>query len=140
VLLQERCDRLFASELLPDVAQRARERLATHDHVDVRSAAFPDWWPDVAVDLLVLSEVAYYLTAAGRRRAEAALAEQLAPGGDVVAVHFTGETDYPMRGEDVAAWLDGLPWLDPIVRHFDQQFEAGVWRRHPDHTHVRRTP
>jgi SAM-dependent methyltransferase len=128
-LLQARCDRLYASELVPRVADRARARLAQHDHVEVRTAAFPDWWPGDELDLVVLSEIAYYLTDAGRAEAERAIETSLVTGGDLVAVHYTGETDYPMRGEDVANWLDSQPWLDAIVRHRDGCFEAGVWRR-----------
>jgi hypothetical protein len=131
LLLQARCDRLVACELVAGTVSRARERLQRHRHVDVREGAFPDWWPDDEVDLLVLSEIAYYLTPAGLRRAEAAIADNLVEGGDLVAVHYTGLTNYPMRGIDVTRWIDGLPWLEPIARHIDRDFEIGVWRRRP---------
>lgn len=130
VRLQARCRRLVACELVPEVARRAAARLAGHSHVEVGCGAFPDWWPPVpAIDLLVLSEVAYYLTAAGQGRARAAIERSLAPGGDIVAVHYTGETDYPMRGVEVAAWLDGFADLERLVTHVEPAFEAGVWRR-----------
>lgn len=128
-LLQDRCGRLVACELLPEVARRAAARVAEHDHVTVREGAFPDWWPDGELDLLVLSEVAYYLTPTGREQAERRIAGSLVTGGDLVAVHYTGTTDYPMTGRDVARWLDGLPWLERLVTHVDAGFEAGVWRR-----------
>ncbi len=128
-LLQARCDRVVAYELVPEVAMRARERLAAHSHVDVRAGAIPRDWPDQRLDLVVLSEIAYYLTTPGRDRALWELERSLEHGGDVVAVHYTGVTDYPMRGEEVGAWLDGVPWLDRLVDHTDPQFVAGVWRR-----------
>lgn len=128
-LLQARCDRLIASEMLEEVASRARGRLAHLDHVEVVVAAFPAWWPDGPLDLVVLSEVAYYLTDRGRDVAASSLLESLAPGGHVVAVHYTGTTDYPMTGVQVGDWLDRLDGLTCCVRHHDRSFELGVWTR-----------
>ncbi len=129
VRLQERCVHLVACELVPEVAQRATDRMAGHRHVEIHCGAIPGWWPAPPIDLLVLSEVAYYLTPDGRTQAAAAIERTLAPEGDIVAVHYTGETDYPMRGVEVAVWLDGLGWLERLVHHVDSGFEAGVWRR-----------
>jgi hypothetical protein len=128
-LLQARCGRLYACELVPEVADRARRRLAGHAHVDVRCAPFPNWWPDEPIDLLVLSEVAYYLTTLGRSDAERSISTSLLPGGELIAVHYTGSTDYPMGGHAVSTWLDGLDCLERLVRHVDRDFEAGVWQR-----------
>ena len=101
-LLAPRCDVVIASELLADVAARAAGRTADLGNVEVRCEPFPQWWPDAPVDLLVLSEVAYYLTCQGRRVFEERLRQRLEPGGDVIAVHYTGDTDYPMPGRTVA--------------------------------------
>lgn len=135
--LAERCDEVAATELVDEVARRAHARLAGKTHVSVHCAPFPQWWPEGSIDLLVLSEIAYYLTTDGRRQAEASLLASLEPGGDVVAVHYTGETDYPMPGSAVALWLDGIDALERRVHHTDvaaadEQFELAVWRRRPD--------
>jgi trans-aconitate methyltransferase len=128
-LLQARCDRLIASEMLPAVASRAADRLRPHDHVAVVREVFPQWWPEDSIDLLVLSEVAYYLTPHGRDLARVRLAENLEVGGDVVSVHYTGETDYPMRGSAVAIWLDGFDELRRVTTLRDPSFELAVWNR-----------
>ena len=128
-LLAPRCDRLVATELIPDVANRARRRLADRAHVTVRCATFPAWWPDDPIDLLVMSEVAYYLREPGLDMAATELRRALADGGEVLAVHYTGETDYPMHGGEVAMWLDGIDVLDRVVLNVDEEFELGVWRR-----------
>ena len=128
-LLAPRCDRLVATDLLDDVAERARARLAHLPHVLVERAAFPGDWPDGSGDLVVLSEVAYYLTDEGLAIAGDRLEGWLRPGGDVVAVHYTEETNYPRTGADVGRWLDGLAFLDRLVTHVDERFELGVWRR-----------
>lgn len=63
--LAARCDALIACELVPDVAARAATRLRDLPHVDVRVLAVPEQWPEGQLDLIVLSEIAYYLTAPG---------------------------------------------------------------------------
>ena len=60
-------------------------------------------WPATGrFDLILLSEVVYYLDAADVERLAARLRAALAPGGDVVLVHWTGETDYPLSGDEAA--------------------------------------
>lgn len=130
-LLAPRCDELIADELMPEAAARATERLRSTEHVTVRCATFPSGWPTGSGDLVVLSEVAYYLTAAGRRLAERRLGDWLRVGGDVVAVHYTQRTDYPMSGGAVARWLESLPFLTRRSHHSDPNFELVVWRREP---------
>lgn len=130
-MLADRCDRLVAAEMLDDVAARARRRLAARPHVDVITGALPEFWPDGGGDLVVLSEVAYYLTDAGAVAAVDGLARWLDPGGDLVAVHYTGATDYPRPGSAIVPWLDEVDFLERVAFLRDDQFELGVWRR-PD--------
>ena len=130
-LLAHRCDRIDATELVEDVAARADERLRRFAHVEVRCASFPGWWPDEPIDLLVLSEVAYYLQPPGRLVAADNIRRSLAPGGEIISVHYTGATDYPMHGSDVAPWLDSIDGLERVVEHVDPDFELGVWRHQP---------
>ena len=130
-LVAPRCDRLDATELVPEVAARAADRLAGVRHVAVRCASFPAWWPDEPIDLLILSEIAYYLRPPGRAVVVDRIRELLAPGGEVVSVHYTGATDYPMHGREVGRWLDGIDVLDRVVDHVDADFELGLWRHHP---------
>ena len=132
--LAVRCDRLIAYDFLPDVVERARARLEPHPGVSVAAGEFPEHWPDGPGDLVVLSEVAYYLTPDGAAVAAGHLERWLEPGGDVVATHYTGTTDYPMTGRAVGQWLDSLPFLARRVTHVDEGFEIGVWTRaDPDH-------
>lgn len=130
VRLAERCDRLYAFDFIGDAVARARCRLAEHRHVCVLEATFPDYWPAQAVDLVVWSEIAYYLSDSASKIALACLDKWLAAEGDLVAVHYLGETNYPRTGEDIGRWLDGVPWLERIVVHRDHSFELGVWRKH----------
>jgi chemotaxis methyl-accepting protein methylase len=55
-------------------------------------------------DLIVFSEVLYYLTADDVTRVAQHSQRALQPGGVVLLVHYLGETDYPLHG-DIAAEL-----------------------------------
>jgi protein-L-isoaspartate O-methyltransferase len=104
-LLAPCCERLTCYELVPSVAMRARERLRKFSHVDVREAAIPAEWPESPVELVLLSEVLYYLPAAGIEAVASHIERTLQPGGHVVAVHYRKETDYPMSGDAAATTL-----------------------------------
>jgi trans-aconitate methyltransferase len=121
-LLAARCDELVALELVPSVAARARSRLASRRHVTVREGAIPEDWPDGRFDLVVLSEVAYYLTEQGWTALAGRLTESLDPGAHVVAVHWTGETDYPSSGHEVHERLRAQPALRCLAHHEDERF------------------
>lgn len=126
--LADRSDRVTAVELLPAVAARARRRCADLAHVEVRVGALPDAEPDDDVDLVVASEVLYYLDATGLDRFVAGLHGWLAPGGSLVAVHWRGETNYPQSGDEVHARLAAVPWLDRVT-HLEDQFLLDAWVR-----------
>lgn len=127
--LAERCDHLIAFDFIEATVARARTRLADQAHVQVLEATFPVYWPSGTGDLVVWSEVAYYLSDAGWHLAISHLERWLEPGGTLVAVHYTGETNYPMSGLEVGRRLDGTAFLDRVTVLGDQQFTLGVWQR-----------
>lgn len=98
-------------------------------HVEVLRRRFPTWWPPGCGDLVVWSELAYYLTGAGATLALSGLERWLEPNGELMAVHYLGETNYPRRGVDIAPWLDAVPFLRRVAAHRDERFDLGVWRR-----------
>jgi hypothetical protein len=65
-LLTARCSHVIATDVVPealDTAMRRLERAGVADRVSLRSLSIDDEWPDGDVDLVVLSKVAYYLSA-----------------------------------------------------------------------------
>ncbi|KAB1070219.1 class I SAM-dependent DNA methyltransferase [Methylobacterium planeticum] len=100
--LAPRCDALLALDVAEAALDQARARCAGAPHVGFACRRVPDAWPEGRFDLILLSEVVYYLDAADVGRLVARVRGALEPGGDIVLVHWTGETDYPLSGDEAA--------------------------------------
>lgn len=127
-LLAERCDRVTAYDFVPDVLAVAEARFAGRAGVELLDLEFPAT-PEGQGDLAVWSEVAYYLTDEGAEVAVGNLLGWLEPRGHLVAVHYTGATDYPRTAAKVHAHLDRVVGLTRLVSHSDERFDLGVWER-----------
>lgn len=100
--LGPRCDALLALDVVPAVLETARKTCADQPQIRFEQATVPGDWPGGRYDLILLSEVAYYLDRADLTRLVACVETALLPGGDVVLVHYLGATDYPLSGDDAA--------------------------------------
>ena len=101
-LLAQRCDRLLGLDLAQAALDRACARCAGLAHVRFARAVLPADWPDGAFDLILVSELLYFLSASdiaalARRCAGAAL-----PGCILLLVNWTGPTDTPTTGNAAA--------------------------------------
>jgi cyclopropane fatty-acyl-phospholipid synthase-like methyltransferase len=128
-MLASRCDELEAFDFVPEAVARARRRLAGQRHVRVRLGQFPDHWPAGSGDLVVWSEVAYYLGHDAGARAISGLDRWLDVDGTLVSVHYTGPTNYPRSGSSIGPWLDEVPFLRRTTTVRDEDFHLGVWTR-----------
>ena len=63
----------------------------------------PEQWPDGAFELILLSEVIYYLSREDVGRLASRVTHSLSKGGSVILVHWTGPTNYPLSGDEAAA-------------------------------------
>jgi trans-aconitate methyltransferase len=100
--LASRCDALLAVDAAAAPLQAARVRCAALPQVTLRQAVLPADWPAERFDLMLFSEVLYYLDRDDLHRLAAQTAASLAPDGDILLVHWTGETDYPLTGDAAA--------------------------------------
>ena len=102
--LAARCGALLALDAAEAPLAAARARCGGLPQVAFRRARVPQDWPEEAApfDLILLSEVVYYLDAADVVRLARHVGGTLAPGGEVLLVHWTGETDYPLSGDEAA--------------------------------------
>lgn len=100
--LATRAGQLTAVDTSAVALTTAREACREHTNIAFVQAHLPDGDWECPADAVVLSEVLYYLDADAVRR----LAERIvrcAPMADLVLVHWTGETNYAMTGDEATA-------------------------------------
>ena len=101
-MLAERVDYLLAIDVAPAAVRRARSRLGNLQNVEVTRAALPEWSPPGPFDLIVCSEVLYYLSETALLRSLRTLECSLTPTGSIVAVHRRGKgRSSPLHGDTV---------------------------------------
>lgn len=123
------CDELVAWELLPKIARQAEARTARWPNVLVEAASIPEKWPTGRFDLIVLSEVVYYLSAADIARLVQRIEDALDEDGNVVCVHYRGETSYPLTGDEANEALCRVPFLQQRGRYEERDFRLDVLER-----------
>lgn len=142
-----RCDRVLATDASCRAIELTRERVqaAGVDNVRVEGNALPQLpaalTPPVGVsecqveppDLIVLSEVLYYLNDDDRAATWRLVRELAGSGTDVVAVHWRPQPDGGrLSGEAVQRELNdhliAADWCR-VVTHTDEEFVMACWSR-----------
>ena len=101
-LLADRCGSLTALDFSARALELARGRLRGRANVAIVEASFPEEAPTGRWDLVVCSEVLYYLDRAALELAVGWLCEQLSTGSTVLAVDWRGATGpSPHDGDEV---------------------------------------
>lgn len=86
--LAPRCDALLATDLSHEALATAAVGTAAFPQVRLMQAEHPREWPPGHFDLIVVSEVGYYLGAEDLQQLALKLDGSLAPGGLLVACHW----------------------------------------------------
>lgn len=101
-LLAPFCDELISLDTSERAVAVARERLSDYEHVKIERRTIPEEMPEGPFDLIVASEVLYYLPPEVVLHTLRRFEEALEPGGVLLAVHWRKETrTYPMQGDEV---------------------------------------
>jgi len=130
--LSARCRTLLSIDVSETALARARERCAGAAGASFARMSFPQEAPETGgFDLLVLSEVAYYWSDADLDKAAGRIAELLAPGGEMILVHWTGETDYPQSGDGAVSRLERALAGIVAVRRSERtkHYRLDLWAR-----------
>ncbi|WP_431104336.1 class I SAM-dependent DNA methyltransferase [Roseateles noduli] len=130
--LATRCDRLLSTDGSETAVAHAKERLASLVHVDVTRATMPADWPVGRFDLIVLSEIGYYLEEGGLDALIRRAAASLETGGTLLASHWRHqEGDYLRLGDEVHRRIDLLlrerHGMTRLLRHDEADFLVEVW-------------
>lgn len=126
--LATRCNRVLATDVADSALASARTRLADTSSVELRKWALGDIWPDERFDLIVISEVGYYLDTAALRTACDDAVDHAEFGATVVFVHWRHPVvDYPMTGDEVHAVAHSTGGLAPLARYSDEDVLIDVF-------------
>jgi protein-L-isoaspartate O-methyltransferase len=130
--LAPRCDALLCTELVGAAVDRARSRLAGLAHVRVEQQDITDAWPDGQFDLIVLSEILYYFDAVTASGILTRAAAGLAPGGDLVLVHWRHPVVEHIRtGQQSQDQAADIGELARVAHYDDADFLLDVYARQP---------
>ena len=113
--LAQHCSQLLAIDVSETALERARRKCADQPQVRFERMVFPQSTPDiVGVDLIVLSEVAYYWDDADLARAGM----------------WMRDTDYPQTGDGAVHALHSLlgDRVETVVSHRETAYRLDLWR------------
>ncbi len=130
VELAGRCGRIQASDPVEAAVDRARALVRRVGGVAVSVGVLPDVVPSEPFDLAVFSEVLYYLDDSTLTDVLDRTLDAIAPGGDVVLVHWRGwPAEAPRDAADTHQVFQGRSELEVLVEHVDEEFLLHVLRR-----------
>lgn len=129
--LATRCDRLIAFDPVAQAVRRCRAHTRSLANVTVELATLPGGMPAGPADLVVFSEILYYLGDAELRNTVDRSVAALRPGGHILAVHWLPwAADAPRDGLAAHCELLAHPRIDRLVEHVDERFVLHVLGRH----------
>ncbi|NCE83412.1 SAM-dependent methyltransferase [Pseudomonas sp. Q1] len=128
--LATRCDQLVCCDTAATAVGLAKTRLSAFPHAQVQQRRLPEQWPTGQFELIVLSELGYYLDAADLRRLIDFALASLAPNGQLLACHWRPLIEgCPQTAEQVHALLQQRLGMHPVVQHHEEDFLLDLWSR-----------
>lgn len=133
--LAQRCERLLCADFAPHALDAARRRLEPFPHVQVEALVMPHDWPSQRFDLVVVSEIAYYLDHDACHALADRACAALDADGTLLCCHWRhGGESWMLDGATVrqafaAAALRAS--LHRVVHMEDADFSLDTWSRDP---------
>lgn len=100
--LAEKCETLLAVDVSEKAFAQAKERCRNLSNVHFQLMQIPEEFPDEKFDLIIISEVGYYLSPPDWEKTMTKIFAQLFEKGKVALVHWTPFVDdYPQTGDEI---------------------------------------
>ena len=129
--LAGRCDRVTATDVVPAALDATHRRLhqgGRVERVTLMHRSLDEDWPATDFDLVVLSEVGYYLNAAALREMLDRQLPRLTNQATVIAAHWRHPVaDYPMTGDQTNDLIAATPGLHLIGGYRDEDVVIDVF-------------
>jgi SAM-dependent methyltransferase len=129
-MLAPRCDALLSCDVSAAAVAATARRTAAFPQVRVERRAVPGGWPagPGRFDLVIFSEMLYYLGDDDLRQTLDAAIAALSPGGTLLAVHWRHPVAaYPRTGDEVHDAIAARPGLTLIAGHQEPDFLAQAY-------------
>jgi 2-polyprenyl-3-methyl-5-hydroxy-6-metoxy-1,4-benzoquinol methylase len=131
--LVQRCDHVTAVDVADAAVRSADARLredGCRDRVTLARSSLDAAWPPGPFDLVVLSEVAYYLQAPTLTTVLRRECARLELGATVLAAHWRHPVaDYPLSGDAAHAVIARTPGLTSLGHYVDEDVIVEVFDR-----------
>lgn len=99
--LAKKCDRLLSVDYSDIGLEEARKRCADLPQVRFEQMQIPQQFPTEKFDLILFSEVGYYLTIPDLLTTKQKIIDQLLPGGYLLMVHFRSQVESFILNGDI---------------------------------------
>ncbi|WP_313810408.1 bifunctional PIG-L family deacetylase/class I SAM-dependent methyltransferase [Glutamicibacter sp.] len=130
--LGRRCDALLGIDSSQSALEHAHRETSGMQRVELLQANLPAQWPDLdpdSVDLVVLSEIGYFLAADELAELLYHSSQTLRAGGDLLLCHWLHPIEgWPLDGRDVHRIAHRLNW-PRVVLHEEPDFLLEVLRK-----------
>jgi cyclopropane fatty-acyl-phospholipid synthase-like methyltransferase len=133
--LTRRCDHVTATDVATAALDAAHRRLVeagSRERVTLIHSSLDEPWPATQFDLVVLSEIGYYLGAAELRNVLDREVAGLARGTVVIAAHWRHRVDdYPITGDRANDIIGATPGLHHLGGYRDEDVVIEVFDTAP---------
>ena len=132
-MLAGQSDEILGIDASKSAIERAKTRCGKLGNVTLAVGFVPQDWPPGEFDLIVISEVAYYLSAGDLTKLFDCVVKSLSPDGEVVMVHWTPfVASYPQTGDAVHEYAISRPELLQVCGKRMETYRIDVLRKARD--------
>ena len=124
--LAPQCRVLLALDVAEAALHQARARCADLAQVRFERRHVPQDWPDGSYDLILLSEIVYYLSETDVDALADRVRGAITPGGAVLLVHWLGLTNYPLSGDVASERLIARLGFAPVRQRREPEYRLDL--------------